>query len=62
MVSTRKKRQPNGRLLSYFDDFERDIIFGNTASEKPENIIVNEGTKNQDFTDITFVNISLTKK
>ena len=47
MVSYRKNRQSNRRLLSQFDDFE---IFGNHASDRQENVVVNEGTNNQDFT------------
>ena len=50
MVSTRKKRQSNRSLLSQLDDFDQDIIIGNTASESRENTVVNEGTKERDFT------------
>ena len=50
MVSTRKKRQSNRRLLSQLDDFDQDIIIGNAASESQENTVVNEGTKDRDFT------------
>ena len=50
MVFTRKKRPSNGRLLSQLDDFDQDIIFGNTASERQENTRVNEGTGERDFT------------
>ena len=34
MVSTRKKRQSNRRLLSHLDDFDQDMVIGNVASEK----------------------------
>ena len=50
MVSTRKKRQSNKRLLSQLDDFDQDMIIGNTASERQENVVINEGTNDQDFT------------
>ena len=50
MVSTRKKRQSNKRLLSQLDDFDRDMIIGNTASERQESVVVDEGTTDQDFT------------
>ena len=50
MVSTGKTRQSNRRLLSHLDDFDHDIIIGNTASERQENSIVNEGTNDRDFT------------
>ena len=49
-VSTRKKRQSNKRLLSQLDDFDQDVIIGNTASERQENVVVNEGINDQDFT------------
>ena len=50
MVSTRKKRQSNKRLLSQLDDFDQDMIIRNTASERQESVVVNEGTNDQDFT------------
>ena len=50
MVSTRKKRQSNRRLLSHLDDFDQDMITGNAASERQENTVVNEGTNDRDFT------------
>ena len=50
MVSTRKKRQSNKRLHSQLDDFDRDMIIGNAATERQENIVFNEGMNDQDFT------------
>ena len=50
MVSTRKKRQSNRTLLSQLDDFDQDMIIGNAVSERQENIVVNEGTNDRDFT------------
>ena len=50
MVSTRKKRQSNRRLLSQLDDFDQDMIIGNAVSEIQENTVVNEGTNDRDFT------------
>ena len=50
MVSTRKKRQSNKRLLSQLDDFDQDIILGNAARQSQENHVVNEGTDDRDFT------------
>ena len=50
MVSTRKKRQSNKRLLSQLDDFDQDIIIGNAVSERQENAVVNMGTNDRDFT------------
>ena len=50
MVSTRKKRQSNRRLLSQLVDHDQDIIIGNAASERHENGIVNEGNNDPDFT------------
>ena len=49
MVSTRKKRQSNKRLLSQLDDFHRDMIIGNAVSERQENAVVNEGTNDRGF-------------
>ena len=50
MVSTRKKRQSSKRILSQLDDFDRDVIIGNTANERQGSVEVNEGTNDQDFT------------
>ena len=50
MVSTRKKKQSNRRLLSQLDDFDQDMVIGNAASARQENIVVNKGTNEQDFT------------
>ena len=49
MVSTRKKRQSKWRLLRQLDNSDQDMIIGNAASERQENIVVNEGTNDQDF-------------
>ena len=56
MVSTRKKRQLNKRLLSQLDDFDQDTIIGNVVSERQENAVVNEGTNDRDFTVRSVVN------
>ena len=50
MVSTRKKRQSSKRLLSQLDDFDQDMIIGNTVCESQGNDVVNEGTNDRDFT------------
>ena len=50
MVSTRKKRQSNKRLLSQLDDFDQDVIIGNTTGERQEDVLVSEGTNDRDFT------------
>ena len=50
MVSTRKKRQSNKKLLSQLDDFDQDMVIGNAASGRQENIAVNERTIDRDFT------------
>ena len=50
MVSTRNKRQSNRKLLSRLDDFDQDMVIGNAASERQENIVVGEGTNDRDFT------------
>ena len=50
VVSTRKKKQSNRRLLSQLDDFDQDLIIGNATSGKQENFVVSEGTNDRDFT------------
>ena len=50
MVSTRKKRQSNRRLLSQLDDFDQDMMIGNAASGRQESNVVSEDTNNRDFT------------
>ena len=50
MVSTRKKKQSNRRLLNQLDDFDQDVVIGSAASERQENVVVNEGTNDRDFT------------
>ena len=50
MISTCKKRQSNKKLLSRSDHFDQDVIIGNTSSEREENVVVNEGTNDRDFT------------
>ena len=59
MVSTRKKRQSNQRLLSQLNDFDQDMIIGSTVSERQENAVVNEGTNYRDFTVSTSNNDSV---
>ena len=59
MVSTRNKKQSNKRLLSQLDDCDRDIIIGNAVSERQENAVVNEGTKDREFTVGTSSNDSI---
>ena len=50
MVSTRKKKQSNRRLLSQLDNFDQDIILGIAASRSQEKIVINESTNDRDFT------------
>ena len=49
MVSTRKKRQSNKGLLSQIDDFHQDAIICKGASGRQQNVVVNEGTVDQEF-------------
>ena len=62
MVSTRQKRQSSRRLLSQLDDFDQDMIIGNTSSEGQENVVVFEGTNDQDFTVSNSGNSTAVKK
>ena len=41
MVFDRKKRQSDKRLLNQLDDFDRDVIIGNAASGRQQNLVVN---------------------
>ena len=50
MVSTRRKRQSNRRLLSQLDDFDQNVIIGNAASARQKNFVINEGTNDRIFT------------
>ena len=50
MVSTRKKRQSNSRLVSQLDDFDQDVIIGYAMSNRQEYATVNESTADQEFT------------
>ena len=59
MVSTRKKRQSNKRLLSQLDDFYPDMIIGNDVTERQGSVVVNESTDDRDFTVGTSINDSV---
>ena len=50
MVSTRKKGQSNSELPSQLDHFDQYIIICNTASDRQENTVVNEGAGDRDCT------------
>ena len=50
MFSNRKRRQSNRRLLSQLDDFDQDIVIGDTASDRQEITIVCERTGDRNFT------------
>ena len=50
MVSSREKTESSRKFLSQIDDFDQDVIIGNTASEMQENIMVNENTGDRKFT------------
>ena len=47
MVSTRKKRHSNRRLLSQLDDFDQDMIIGNAANERRDSTVVKESTNDR---------------
>ena len=50
MASTRKKKQSKRRLLGQLDDFDQDVIIGNTVRDRQENATVIEATSDQEFT------------
>ena len=63
MVSARKKRQSKRRLISQLDDFDRDIIIGKAAGDRLENVVVNEGKVDREFTaDATCSNLTDNEK
>ena len=62
MVSTRKKKQSKRRLFSQLDDFDQNIIIGNTASKRQENNKINESTNDRVFTVGTSGNILTTNE
>ena len=62
MVSTLKKRQSKRKLFNQLDDFDQDIKIGSKASERRENITVNEGTSDREFTVGTSCNFLVTNK
>ena len=63
MVSTRKKRQSNRRLLSQLDDFDQDIIIGNAAIERRDSTVVDETTNDRDLTvGTSSINIAISER
>ena len=50
MISTRKKRWSNKRLLSQLDDFDQDVFNGNAINSRQENTTVNESSGDQENT------------
>ena len=44
MVSARKKKQSNRKLLSQLNNFDRKIIIGNAVSDRQQNVAGNERT------------------
>ena len=62
MFSTRKKRRQNGWLLSQLDDFDQDVIFGDTASSKRQTVKVNSGPSDNQLAVNNNVSISVTNE
>ena len=50
MVSTRKIKLSNRRLLSQLDDFHDNAIIGNAMNNRQENTTAFEGTSDQGLT------------
>ena len=57
-----QEKESNRRLLNQLDDFDQDIIIGNTISNKQEKAAVNEGTCDQEYTIDTSCNILAAKE
>ena len=49
MVATRKIRQTNRRFFGQLDNFDEDIVFGNTESDRQKNATVTEGSGDQEL-------------
>ena len=45
-----KRRQSIRRLPSQLVEFDPNFIFGNAACDRQKNVVVNEGTNDQEFT------------
>ena len=50
MVSSRKKRRSKRRLLSQSGDFDQDAVIGDAANNWQQNIVVNDGFVDREFT------------
>ena len=50
MVWTRKKRQSSKRLLNQLHDFKPDVFFDDPVNSGQQNVIVNDGTVEPEFT------------
>ena len=50
MVTTRKKSRSYRKFLSQLDNFYPETIIGNAVSDRQEDVVVNEGTVDQEFT------------
>ena len=49
-IMMEKKRQSTRRLVSQIDDFDQDVIFGNTMNIRQETTMVNGSSAGQGFT------------
>ena len=50
MVFTRKNGQSNRGFHNQLENFDQDIIIGNTVSDKQRNTTVSKNTGDQEFT------------
>ena len=50
MVSTRKKRQQNRKLLSQIDDFDQEVIICKKTNDEEQNVGVRNFQVDQEFT------------
>ena len=50
MVTTRKKSRSNRKFLSQLDNFDTHNFIGNAVTDRQEDVVVNEGTVDQELT------------
>ena len=62
MVSNREKRKPYKRHFSQIDDFDRNVITAGVVSSERQNVVVNCGPADHDFTVINNVSESVTNE
>ena len=50
MLSTRREKQSHRKLFCELDDFDEDVTTGDPANDRQQDIAVNDGNDDQQFT------------